>query len=460
MTLIKSISGIRGTIGGRPGSNLTPIDIVEFAAAYASHLLDNNKTVVVVIGRDGRLSGPHVQSLVVQTLLMMGVDVIDLGLSTTPTVELMVTHLNASGGIIITASHNPKEWNALKFLNQHGEFIDAKTGEQLLNLAQTRQFNFANVDQIGSRTSPKVNQFEHHISQLLALPTVHPSAIRKVNFTVVVDCINSTGGLLLRPLMERLGCRVILLHDADYGEFSHNPEPLEQNLDALRHAVVAHEAHLGVAVDPDVDRLAFVDEQGNYCGEEYTLVMIADWVLRHQPGSTVSNLSSTKALREITVGHGQKYHAAAVGEVNVVTKMKEVEATIGGEGNGGVIYPELHYGRDAAVGVALLLSALAYHKETLSAYRNRFPNYTIIKNKIQLTPEINVDELLSSLAALHAEQEVDTQDGVKIYFDNGWVHCRKSNTEPIIRIYAESTTSDEAHQLAYRVQIDIDEILK
>ena len=442
MTLIKSISGMRGTIGGSPGDNLTPIDIVEFASAYAKYIFSSSNThdttrKKVVIGRDGRISGHLVQDLVTNTLLMAGIDVVNIGLSTTPTVEMEVVAQAANGGIIITASHNPKQWNALKFLNSAGEFISAQIGQELLDTIKTRDFNYAPVDQLGSIC--KVDDaIQRHIDKILALDTVYATEIRKTKYKVVVDCINSTGGLAMKPLLEQLSCECILINDQINGEFAHNPEPLEDNLTQLSEAVRSHKAHLGVAVDPDVDRLAFVDENGKYCGEEYTLVMIADWVLSINKGNTVSNMSSTIALREITEKHGMTYAAAAVGEVNVVNKILEINAIIGGEGNGGIIYPTLHAGRDALVGVALLLTALAHHKVSLSKYRSQYPDYCIIKEKIQLTPDLNVDHLLSKILDHFSDYETDTQDGVKIYFDDGWVHIRKSNTEPIIRLITES----------------------
>lgn len=458
MTLIKSISGMRGTIGGQIGQNLTSIDIVEFVGAYAQLLKENNRVNKVVVGRDGRITGASIQALVTHTLVMMGVDVIDLGLSTTPTVEMAVTRHQAGGGIIITASHNPKEWNALKFLNDGGEFISAIEGTTLLNYSSNRTFEFVKVENIG-KIEIITDSINYHINKILSLPLVNKQSIRDQKYKIVVDCVNSTGAISIAPLLSELGCEYILLNEAITGDFAHNPEPLEDNLNELSAAVKSHKAHMGIAVDPDVDRLAFVDEDGKYCGEEYTLVMVAQWVLDNTPGSTVSNLSSTIALRKITEKAGQAYHAAAVGEVNVVTKMKNVNAVIGGEGNGGIIYPDLHYGRDALVGIALLLTAMSSKKLSLSQYRKTFEDFVMTKNKVELTSSINVEELLLKVEKEYQHEEIDTQDGVKIYFSNGWVHLRKSNTEPIIRLYAEAKTKDQANILTTKLMDTINKLI-
>lgn len=459
MTLIKSISGMRGTIGGQPGTNLTPIDIVSFTSAYGKLVLDKNKSLSVVVGRDGRVTGPQVSALVCNTLLMMGIDVIDLGLSTTPTVEMEVMAQNAGGGIIITASHNPMSYNALKFLKDDGEFIDAASGQKLLDIASKAEFSFAKVTDIG-KMIPVHDAIERHVKKIEALPIVDASLVRSKQYSVVVDCINSTGALALPILCRSLGVKCTLINEEINGTFAHNPEPLAHNLTQLSEAVLAHKADMGIALDPDVDRLAFMDENGDYCGEEYTLVMVADYILSQTPGATVSNLSSTKALRDITEKRGQQYYAAAVGEVNVVTKMKAVNAIIGGEGNGGIIYPTLHAGRDALVGIAILLTALAKGNTKLSTYRAQFPEYKMKKDKIQLTPELDVDHLLNTLEEQYNAYETDTQDGVKIYIDEGWVHMRKSNTEPIIRIYTEGPSEDAATAIAERIKASVAVILK
>ncbi len=443
MTLIKSISGIRGTIGGSIGQNLTPVDIVEFTSAYGVLIHRSKAPNKIILGRDGRITGQAVEQLVATTLIMMGIDVITLGLSTTPTVEMAVVEHQAGGGIIITASHNPKEWNALKFLNHHGEFISHELGSELLDIARNRTLQYASVDSMGQLTSID-GTISAHINAILDLELVRTRLIRNHKYHIVVDCINSTGAISIPPLLDALDCTYTLINHEINGQFAHNPEPLADNLADLIKSVVAEHADLGIAVDPDVDRLAFVDEKGQYCGEEYTLVMIADWVLANDPGPTVSNLSSTYALREVTEKHGQEYYAAPVGEVNVVNKMKAQGAVIGGEGNGGVIFPKLHYGRDALAGIALLLSALADKTITLSQYRSHFPTYFMIKDKINLSEDLDVDRLLSHVASAHSHLEVDTQDGVKIYFDSGWTHLRKSNTEPIIRLYAEAKSIGKA----------------
>lgn len=460
MTLIKSISGIRGTIGGAVDQNLTPVDAVKFAAAYGTWLkqVNPNQKLRVVIGRDARLSGAMISNLVSSTLIGLGIDVLDLGLSTTPTVEVAVPMEGAHGGIILTASHNPKQWNALKLLNHQGEFISGNEGETILQIAASDAFEFASVDDLGS-ISYDDTYIDKHIEAVLNLPLVDRKAIAAANFKIVVDAVNSTGGIVIPRLLQKLGVTdVVQLYCDPTGHFPHNPEPLPEHLTDLADKIRETKAHLGITVDPDVDRLAMVCEDGSMFGEEYTLVAVADYVLQHTPGATVSNLSSTRALRDITEAKGQAYHAAAVGEVNVVEKMKAVHAVIGGEGNGGVIYPELHYGRDALVGVALFLTQLAKSNQSVSELRDSFPAYTISKNKIELTPEIDVDAVLAKMAAAYAHEEVDTTDGVKIYIGNEWVHLRKSNTEPIIRIYAESTTEHKANELAQRIVQEIKDI--
>ena len=457
MTLIKSISGIRGTIGGAVDNGLTPIDAVKFAAAYGTWLQQQypGKRLKVVIGRDARISGPMIASLVQQTLVGLGIDIIDLGLSTTPTVEIAVPMEGAQGGIILTASHNPKQWNALKLLNSKGEFISGADGEALLQIAADEAFNFAEVDDLGKIT-PNNTYLDQHINAILNLPLVDAKAIAAAQFKVVVDAVNSTGGTFVPALLRALGVLEIEeLYCEPTGHFPHNPEPLPEHLTELSSLVQTKGAHLGITVDPDVDRLALVCEDGSMFGEEYTLVAVADYVLAHTPGPTVSNLSSTRALRDITEMRGLRYEAAAVGEVNVVVKMKEIGAVIGGEGNGGIIYPELHYGRDSLVGIALFLSHLAHKKLSMTVLRASYPNYVISKNKIDLAPTTNVDELLVLMAKKYEAFEVDTTDGVKIYIDKEWVHLRKSNTEPIIRIYAESASEEKASALALRIMEEI-----
>ncbi len=457
MTLIKSISGIRGTIGGAVDNGLTPIDAVKFAAAYGTWLQQQypGKRLKVVIGRDARISGPMIASLVQQTLVGLGIDIIDLGLSTTPTVEIAVPMEGAQGGIILTASHNPKQWNALKLLNSKGEFISGAEGEALLQIAADEAFNFAEVDDLGKIT-PNNTYLDQHINAILNLPLVDAKAIAAAQFKVVVDAVNSTGGTFVPALLRALGVLEIEeLYCEPTGHFPHNPEPLPEHLTELSSLVQTKGAHLGITVDPDVDRLALVCEDGSMFGEEYTLVAVADYILTHTPGPTVSNLSSTRALRDITEMRGLRYEAAAVGEVNVVVKMKEIGAVIGGEGNGGIIYPELHYGRDSLVGIALFLSHLAHKKLSMTVLRASYPNYVISKNKIDLAPTTNVDELLVLMAKKYEAFEVDTTDGVKIYIDKEWVHLRKSNTEPIIRIYAESASEEKASALALRIMEEI-----
>ena len=456
MTLIKSISGIRGTIGGFQGENLTPIDAVKYAAAYGSWVKQqrekNNYTVVV--GRDARISGNMMQQLVMNTLIGLGIHVVDLDLSTTPTVEIAVMLEHADGGIILTASHNPKQWNALKLLNHKGEFLDAKEGQKILDIAENENINFSEVDDLGKITSNQA-YIDLHIDEILDLPLVNVEAIKKAKFKVVVDGVNSTGGIAVPALLEALGVEPVKLYCDPTGEFPHNPEPLKEHLGDLMNKVVDEHADFGIVVDPDVDRLAFVDENGGMFGEEYTLVAVADYVLQHTPGNTVSNMSSSRALRDITEKRNGKYTASAVGEVNVVVKMKETNAVIGGEGNGGIIYPELHYGRDSLVGIALFLSYLADLRISVSALRKTYTSYFMSKKKIQLTPQLDVDKLLKAMELKYADEEINNIDGVKIDFDDNWVHLRKSNTEPIIRIYTEAKSQEEADLLADRIISEI-----
>lgn len=453
MTLIKSISGIRGTIGGSPGDNLTPIDAVQFAAAYGTWLrsVSTDDKLKVVVGRDARLSGEMISTLVIQTLVGLGIEVIDLGLSTTPTVEMAVPYHQANGGIILTASHNPKQWNALKLLNSKGEFISGAEGELLLKIATEGSFVFAEVDDLGKVTRD-IEAIERHIEAICALPDVDIPAIKNANFKVVVDAVNSTGGISVPQLLRKIGVTdIIEMYCDPTGHFPHNPEPLKEHLVELSARVVSEGAHLGITVDPDVDRLALVNEDGSMFGEEYTLVAVSEYILSKRKGATVSNLSSTRALRDITEEVGCTYHASAVGEVNVVVKMKETDAVIGGEGNGGIIYPDLHYGRDSLVGIALFLSHLAHKKISMTALRASYPNYEMAKKKIDLTPGIDVDGILVQMADKYKNEEVDTVDGVKIYIGKEWVHLRKSNTEPIIRVYTESKDAQAASDLADRI---------
>lgn len=449
MTLIKSISGIRGTIGGTVGDNLTPIDAVKFASAYGSWLKNESKKdhPVVVVGRDARISGSMIQQLVMNSLVGLGIHVIDLGLSTTPTVEIAVPLENADGGIILTASHNPKQWNALKLLNNKGEFLNGANGEKILNIAANDSYVFAEVDDLGSIT---VNDtyIDKHIEEVLNLPLVDAELVKKAGFKVVVDAVNSTGGIAIPRLLKKLGVETVELYCDPTGHFPHNPEPLKEHLTDLSELVVKEKADLGLTVDPDVDRLAFMSEDGEMFGEEYTLVACADFVLGKTPGDTVSNLSSSRALRDVTEKHHRKYQASAVGEVNVVELMKAKNAVIGGEGNGGIIYPASHYGRDSLVGVALFLTHLAEKKCTVSELRNSYPSYFMSKNKVQLTPTLDVDAILAAFQKKHSSEEVTTIDGVKVDFADEWVHLRKSNTEPIIRIYTEALSQDKADQLA------------
>ncbi len=457
MTLIKSISGIRGTIGGRPDEGLSPVDIVRFTSAYGTWLKNNSsKKLKVVIGRDARISGEMVSNIVVGTLQGLGIDVIDLGFSTTPTVEVAVPMEEADGGIILTASHNPKQWNALKLLNEKGEFISGEDGTTLLQIAEENAFNYADVDDLGSYTKDET-YMEKHIQSILDMELVDVEAIKSRNFKVALDCVNSTGGIFLPALLKALCVNdIVELYCEPNGEFPHNPEPLPENLTEIAKQVVEQGADLGFVVDPDVDRLCMVCENGEMFGEEYTLVSIADYILKHTPGNTVSNLSSTRALRDVTEKNGGEYFASSVGEVNVVTMMKEKNAVIGGEGNGGVIYPASHYGRDALVGIALFLSHFAKSEaSTCSALRATYPDYYISKNKIQLTPEINVDDILDKMKNKYCDEDVNDIDGVKINFEKEWVHLRKSNTEPIIRIYSESKTMGAADELAQQIISDI-----
>ncbi|WP_183559908.1 phosphoglucosamine mutase [Mucilaginibacter sp. SP1R1] len=459
MTLIKSISGIRGTIGGKSGDALTPMDIVKFTAAYGRWVMETTGLRKIVIGRDARISGQMVNNLVTGTLMGLGIDVIDLGLSTTPTVEIAVPDEQAGGGIIITASHNPKQWNALKLLNYKGEFINDNDGKKVLELAEDTAWEFAEVDKLGKVTYDDT-YLQKHIDKILALPLVDVAAIKAADFKVVIDCVNSTGGLFLPPLLEALGVKYVdQLYCIPNGDFPHNPEPLPENLTAISARVLETGADLGIVVDPDVDRLCFVNQDGSMFGEEYTLVAVADHVLRNTPGNTVSNLSSTRALRDVTEHLGGVYEASAVGEVNVVTRMKEVNAIIGGEGNGGIIYPELHYGRDALVGIALFLTHLAKYGKDILQLRNGYPQYYISKNKITLTEGMDIDNLLKQVEVKYQQQLYSTIDGLKIEFGKQWVHLRRSNTEPVIRIYSEGATVEEADLLAQQLIDDINKLL-
>lgn len=460
MALIKSISGIRGTIGGRAGEGLSPLDVVKFTSAYATFIQSSKNAAsnTIVVGRDARISGEMVNKLVVGTLLGMGMDVIDIGLATTPTTELAVAMEKAAGGIILTASHNPKQWNALKLLNEKGEFLNAKEGETILKLAEAEDFTFAEVDKIGKLTE-KDNYTQKHIESVLALDLVDVEAIRAANFKVAIDCVNSVGGIAIPELLETLGVKTIeKIYCEPTGHFPHNPEPLPEHLTEISSVMKSGKFDVGFVVDPDVDRLAIICEDGSMFGEEYTLVAVADYVLKHTPGNTASNLSSTRALRDVTHKYNCTYEAAAVGEVNVVTKMKEINAVIGGEGNGGVIYPASHYGRDALVGIALFLSHLAKEKKSVSELRKTYPNYFMSKNKIELTPKIDVESVLSSIKENYKQYEINDIDGVKIDFPQGWVHLRKSNTEPIIRVYSEAGTPEQANNFAKAVMDEVKRI--
>ncbi|WP_394421103.1 phosphoglucosamine mutase [Tenacibaculum mesophilum] len=464
MTLIKSISGIRGTIGGNTGDNLTPIDAVKFAAAYGTFIKKKNsekEKITIVIGRDARISGKMISNLVANTLVGLGINVIDLGLSTTPTVEVAVPLEKADGGIILTASHNPKQWNALKLLNEKGEFLNGEDGADILKIAENdTTIEFAEVDDLGAYRKKK-NYIKKHIKEVLKLDLVDKKAIKKAKFKVVVDGVNSTGGIAIPALLKELGVKCVELYCEPNGHFPHNPEPLKEHLTDISELVVKEKADLGIVVDPDVDRLALISEDGSMFGEEYTLVACADYVLGQLGGgNTVSNLSSSRALRDVTEKHGGTYTASAVGEVNVVQMMKDTNTVIGGEGNGGIIYPESHYGRDSLVGVALFLSHLAHKKISCKALRDSYPSYFMSKNKIQLTPQIDVDKILETMANNYKNEDVNTIDGVKIDFANEWVHLRKSNTEPIIRIYTESTSQDNADALAKRFITEIQQIIQ
>lgn len=459
MALIKSISGIRGTIGGRSGDNLTPQDVVECTAAFGQWVINKTKTPKIVIGRDARISGEIINNLVVSTLRSMGINVVDLGLSTTPTVEIAVPMEKAGAGIILTASHNPRNWNALKLLNNKGEFISKQDGEEVLQYIENGKIEYAQVEKLGTY-SFNDSYIQKHIDKIFALKLVDKEAVRQKSFKIVVDCVNSTGAISVVPLLEQLGCKVVVLNGELNGKFAHNPEPLPENLRDLSEAVIFHKAHLGIAVDPDVDRLALVSEDGEMFGEEYTLVAVADYILQTTPGAAVTNLSSTKALLDICKKHGVPFAASAVGEVNVVEKMKAIKAVIGGEGNGGVIYPELHYGRDALAGIALFLTYLVKFGKPVSFLKRTYPAYTISKNKIQLPPEVNLELLFEKLQARYLNNKINTIDGLKIEFESDWIHLRRSNTEPIIRIYSESSSEVIANNLANKIKADINEIIK
>lgn len=461
MTLIKSISGIRGTIGGKVGDNLTPIDAVKFASAYGTFLKNSlqKDKLTVVIGRDARISGPMIHQLVMQTLVGLGINVIDLGLSTTPTVEIAVPLEKADGGIILTASHNPKQWNALKLLNNKGEFLSGAEGALILEIAESDSFDFADVDSLGIITEI-TDYMDRHIDEVLNLKLVDVEAVKRKKFKVVVDGVNSSGGIVIPDLLKKMGVEVVELYCEPTGHFPHNPEPLKEHLTDICELVVKEQADFGIVVDPDVDRLAFISNDGEMFGEEYTLVAVADYVLSKTPGNTVSNMSSSRALKDITEKHGGMYEASAVGEVNVVELMKKNNAVIGGEGNGGIIYPETHYGRDSLVGVALFLTHLANLDTDVATLRASYPQYYMSKNKIELTPDINVDAILDEMQKSYANEKISTIDGVKIDFADSWVHLRKSNTEPIIRIYTEAPSQDTADKLAQQILTDIKSIVK
>jgi len=459
VALIKSISGIRGTIGGNPGENLTPLDIVKFTAAFAASLNRDNGNNKIVIGRDGRISGKMVSSLCANTLIASGFDVIDLGLTTTPTVEIAVKAESAAGGIILTASHNPKEWNALKLLNSEGEFINAEAGEKVLNIAEKEAFNFVPVDKLGTYTEDN-SYLQKHVDAVINYPLIDVDAIKKAKFKIVLDPINSSGAIYIPALLKALGVKdVIVINEEVNGKFEHNPEPLPKNLIALSNEVVKQNASLGIAVDPDVDRLCFVCEDGSMFGEEYTLVAVADYMLTHRKGNTVSNMSSTKSLKEITHKHGGEYFPSAVGEVNVVDKMKEANAVIGGEGNGGIIVPDFHYGRDALIGIGLFLSHLAHSKKSIKQLRGNYPDYFISKNKITLEKNVNVKDIFQKIKDKYKNNPINTDDGLKIEFGNDWVHLRTSNTEPILRIYSESNFETTAENIAKKIMKDIHEVM-
>lgn len=460
MALIKSISGIRGTIGGKPGNTLSPLDIVRFVSAYGTWLLKSSgENKKVVVGRDGRMSGEMVERIVVSTLNALGIDVINVGLSTTPTVEMAVTFKKAAGGIILTASHNPKEWNALKLLNSKGEFISGEDGKELLAIAESEDFDYAAVDKLG-KTTEDTTTLDQHIEAVINYPLVDVSLIASANFSIVVDAINSTGAIAVPLLLDKLGVtKVNVINKEITGNFAHNPEPLPENLRELCNVVTTSKANLGIAVDPDVDRLCFVCEDGTLFGEEYTLVAVSDYVLRNRKGNTVSNMSSTRALKDITVELGGEYFPSAVGEVNVVNKMKEVHAVIGGEGNGGIIVPDLHYGRDALIGIALFLTHLAKEKKTIAQLRQRYKNYFMSKNKIELSGSVDINKIFGHIKDKYKKYPINTEDGLKIDFENDWVHLRTSNTEPIIRIYAESNSEITAENIAKKIMGDIKECI-
>jgi phosphomannomutase len=459
MTLIKSISGIRGTIGGKTNDNLTPLDVVKFAAAYGTWLMQQSDNYKIIIGRDGRISGEMVSSLVANTLMGLGLHVVDLGLSTTPTIEMAVQFEKAAGGIILTASHNPKEWNALKLLNHKGEFISGDEGKLILDLAEAEDFIFAPVDKLGAYTKDET-ALQKHIDAVVNYDLVDIAAIKKAKFKIVIDAVNSTGAIAVPAMLKALGVKdIIVINEEVTGKFAHNPEPLPEHLTQLSNEVVKENAHLGIAVDPDVDRLCFVCEDGSIFGEEYTLVAVADYVLGKRSGNTVSNMSSTRALKDVTIKHGGQYFASAVGEVNVVNKMKAVNAVIGGEGNGGIIVPNLHYGRDALIGIALFLTHLANSKKTIKQLRNTYPDYFMSKNKIALQNGIDVKDIFEKIQDKYKNQPINTEDGLKIEFDTDWVHLRTSNTEPIIRIYAESNFETTADNIAKRLMQDIGQMM-
>jgi phosphomannomutase len=446
LTLIKSISGIRGTIGGRPGDNLTPVDVVECTAGLGVWLKKNGGNPKIVVGRDGRISGSIVSNLAVQTLLSMGIDVVDVGLSTTPTVEMMVPYLNAGAGIIFTASHNPKEWNALKFLNGNGEFISAQDGQDIINIIQKGELEFTDVDNLGKYESNEEG-IPYHISKIFEYKHINIPAVQTAGLKVVVDCINSTGAIAIPPLLDLLGVEYTLINESNFGDFAHNPEPLPKHLSQLSATVISQKAHLGISIDPDVDRLAFVCEDGSMFGEEYTLVACADYILSREKGNAVSNLSSTRALADVTNRHGGSYSASAVGEVNVVNQMRATNAIIGGEGNGGIIIPDLHYGRDAMAGIAIFLSLVAERQLSMTALKATYPHYEIIKDRLDLTPELDLDVIFEKLKTTFSNEKINDIDGFKIDFAEGWVHMRKSNTEPIVRIYCEAGDVETAQRL-------------
>ncbi|MGN6196652.1 MAG: phosphoglucosamine mutase [Ginsengibacter sp.] len=459
MALIKSISGIRGTIGGKPGENLTPLDIVKFTAAFASSLNSNSNSKKIVIGRDGRISGKIVSDLCANTLMSCGFNVIDLGLTTTPTVEIAVKEEGGAGGIILTASHNPKEWNALKLLNSDGEFLNSQAGEKVLSIAENEKFNFVSIDKTGTYKKDD-SYLQKHIDAVVNYDLVDVEAIKKAKFKIVVDPINSSGAIYIPALLKALGVKeVIVINEEVSGKFEHNPEPLPKNLIGLSSEVVKQKASLGIAVDPDVDRLCFVCEDGSMFGEEYTLVAVADYVLKNRKGNTVSNMSSTKSLKEITHQHGGEYFPSPVGEVNVVNKMKEVDAVIGGEGNGGIIVPDFHYGRDALIGIGLFLSHLAHSQKSIKQFRGNYPDYFISKNKITLEKNVDVKEIFKKIKDKYKNNPVNTEDGLKIEFGNDWVHLRTSNTEPILRIYSESNFETTAENIAKKIMRDIHEVI-